>query len=401
MCRFRLVICSGLPIKTFLLLLIALTLFGCKPGKEDSYGNKTEMSVLLSADISDSNRQLQDSLLTDLKLPGTDEPFFSDINFRSIATDNIPRTANILIVTTVNNLKNSEELKGIFSEKLLKRVVQNNTPVFLKKDNLFYDDQLVWFILCNGNDDLSRFLKEQYNSVLATVMSTNISKIISKAGRKPRIERDLKEEVTEKWGIELQVPEGFESAAKPSDSYTMLRRGAGTKTEEWIFIAEIKGFTPSAVDSSGGIGSSFRTSGGKGDKNTAADKLTVVNGSLEKSGQSNKGTATEGEALIGDENNSLTGMQRYIADLRDSLLLNAIKYNDGSRMRTTQLQFYSGDKSLFRGMWETNPYPMAGLFSGRVLKKEGRSFYLEVGVYSPGRNKTLNLLRLEKVIRSL
>lgn len=320
----------------FLLLSTIFVITGCK--RENSFvaNDPTQIAVI---DLSGTDRRIierLDSTLNEVQLPGTTEPFFSSVEFGPFNSEKMPETPNLFLLVSTATVKSDTALGRLFSKDVLSKADISDEAVFIKRESLFYDGQIVWFLVYNSNEGLQRFIVNRISSASATMMSTNINRIISRDGTGSRYDRELSAAITREWGIELKLPDGFEEVDSLRSGNALYRRGAGTKTEEWMLISEIKGVDSIAIDS-----------------------------------------------------------------VRDVVTGKLIRYQDGSQMKTVSSFNYLGRSGYYRGKWETSPYPMAGLFTARILKKGSRALYIEAGIYSPGRNKTSNLLRLEKLLRDL
>ncbi len=321
---------------SFLLLTSVFLLAGCKSGTSYVPTDPTQITVV---DFSGTERQIievLDSALNSVQLAGTSEPFFSSVEIRPLDRGKLPQSSNLLILISTATLQTDTALKRIFSKEVLDKTLRSDEALFIKRDNLFFEGQVAWLLLYPTTKGLQSFIDTRLSPAIATIMSTNINRIITRNQPDSRYEKDISALIIRDWAIDLKLPEGFEAIDSLSRGSALYRRGAGTKTEEWILISDIKD-----ADSIG------------------------------------------------------------INSLRDSITERLIRYQDGSKMRTVTGFEYLGSPGYYRGRWETAPYPMAGLFTTRIVKQGKKTIYIEAGIYSPGRNKTLNLLRLEKLLRDL
>lgn len=319
-----------------LLFSISLFLTGCKNDSPGVSNDPTQLTVITLKGIP---RAVQDSLevkLGNVKLPGTTEPFFSSVTYPAYDRGNLPKNSDILFLVSTAGARSDSSFGRVFSTDLLSRVAGDDEALFLKKEDLYRKGQTVWFVLYHSDTGLQKFITSRFDAAAATIMSTCIRRIMSADQSRSRYEKELSVDIQDKWGIGLRLPEGFEKNDSISSSHSLFRRGAGTKTEEWILIGAVSGSPEMKPD-----------------------------------------------------------------ELRDRATRETIRYQDGSTMRTVSSFEYLGKPGFFRGNWETTPYPMAGVFTARLLDKGGKMIYIEAGIYSPGRNKTLNLLRLEKLLRDL
>lgn len=319
-----------------LLLFSLFVLAGCKNPDSSPSIDPTQITVIspggIPVDILDS----LEVTLAKANLPGTAEPFFSAINSLSYNRENLPTNADLLILVSTAAALSDSSLGRVLSPGLISRVTKEDEVLFLKKDDLYRKGQTIWFILHNSDSGLQKFVAARFPAAVATMISTNIKRVMAYDQSRSRYEKGHSEEILAEWGIDLRLPEGFERVDSVPSGSTLFRRGAGTKTEEWMMISGISGSIEGNPD-----------------------------------------------------------------ELRDNAVKESIRYQDGSSMRTTSYLEYLGKPGYFRGNWETSPYPMAGVYTARLLSNGGGIIYIEAGIYSPGRNKTLNLLRLEKLLRDL
>lgn len=320
---------------SFLLSFLFL-IAGCKNQDSSPSIDPTQLTVISPGGI---RQEILDSLevkLTYANLPGTAEPFFSAVNFLKYNRENLPANADLLILVSTANVLSDSSFGRFLSPGLISRVTKDDDVLFLKKDDLFRMGQTIWIILYNSDSGLRNFVAARFPAAVATIISTNIKRVMAYDQPRSRYEEGHSEEILVEWGIDLRLPEGFERVDSLPSGRSLFRRGAGTKTEEWMMISGIS------------------------------------------------------DSVLGNPD-----------ELRDRVLKETIRYQDGSSMRTTSYLEYLGKPGYFRGNWETSPYPMAGIYTARFLSKGSGIIYIEAGIYSPGRNKTLNLLRLEKLLRDL
>ncbi len=318
------------------ILFLILAISGCGKREEIPQSDPTRLEILLSSGTTSTLTEKIDSIFRAIYLPGTKEPFFDEVPVSVYQPGKIPRVPNLLLIVSTSTIAKDTLLQRIFTKPLLARVTRGNRAEFFMKEDLFYTGQTLWIVVYNKQSELEELISSRFASISATIVSTSINKVLKRDAGKSGEETSLSEEIRSFWGIDPKVPEGFEKVKGTPVGSVLLRRGAGTKTEEWILIHELK-------------------------------------------------------------NDSLT----FSVEMRDSITSKIMKYQDGSTMKSVSTFNYLGDSSHFRGSWETYPYPMAGVFTSRVLNRGKKRIYIEAGIYSPGRNKTLNLLRLEKMIRDL
>ncbi len=318
------------------ILIFLLAITGCDKKQEIPHSDLTHLEVLVSNGTTSTLTEKIDSLFRGVYLPGTKEPFFDVVPVNVYQTGKVSRVSNLLLIVSTSAIAKDTLLQRIFTKTLLARVTRGSRAEFFMKEDLIYTGQTLWVIVYNKPAELEELISSGFNLVSATMVSTCINKMIKRETVKSGEESSLSEEIQSIWGLELRIPEGFEKIKGTSAGSALLRRGAGTKTEEWLLIHELQ-----------------------------------------------------------------NGSDTVTARLRDSIIMKLIKYQDGSVMKTVSMFNYLGDNLHFRGSWETHPYPMAGIFTSRVLIRGKKRIYVEAGIYSPGRNKTLNLLRLEKMIRDL
>ena len=318
------------------IFFLFLAISGCDKKDEIPQSDPTHLEVLLSYDTTNSLTERIDSFFRAIYLPGTNEPFFDEVPVSVYQPGKIPRVPNLLLILSTSTIANDTLLHRIFTKPLLAKVTRGNRAEFFMKENLFYTGQTLWIVVYTKPAELEELISNRFTLISATIMSTSITKVLKRDIGKSGKESSLSEEVRVVAGVDLKVPEGFEKVKGTPAGSILLRRGAGTKTEEWILINEL-------------------------------------------------------------QNVQMT----FSMGIRDSITAKIIRYQDGSAMKSISMFNYLGDGSYFRGSWETYPYPMAGVFTSRVLNKGKKRIYIEAGIYSPGRNKTLNLLRLEKMIRDL
>lgn len=318
------------------LLSFLFVLAGCKNQDSGPSIDPTQLTVISPGGIPEEILDSLEVTLTNANLPGTAEPFFSAVNFRKYNRENLPTNTDLLILVSTAAALSDSSLGRVLSPGLIARVTKDNEVLFLKKDDLHRKGQTVWFVLYHSDSGLRNFVTARFPAAVATIISTNIRKVMSYDQSRSGYEEGHSEEILAEWGIDLRLPEGFERVDSVPSGRSLFRRGAGTKTEEWMMICGIS------------------------------------------------------DSIDGNPD-----------ELRDKAVMESIRYQDGSSMRTTSYLEYLGKPGYFRGKWETSPYPMAGVYTARLLTKGGGIIYVEAGIYSPGRNKTLNLLRLEKLLRDL
>ncbi|MBN8544778.1 MAG: DUF4837 family protein [Ignavibacteria bacterium] len=323
-----------------LLLLLSLIFISCNNQQPESSGKLTDIQIITDETVTGSQKGIVDSVISTVSLDGMSEPFFESVTFIKQNFDKTPSGKNLLIFLRTSSSLMNQRFKSIFRDEVISRAEKGSEPVIIRKENLFFNGQTVWFLIYGREFNLDSFLTSSSVSLIQKIKDNCLS--TSRSEKKPeKYEKEISDSVKLIHGIDFKIPVGFEAALPLNKKgFSLLRRGAGTKTEEWILIAEITD-TISNYDTS------------------------------------------------------------QIIKIRDVVIPKAIVYRDGSVMKTGRLLLDSIVINSFRGDWTTSPYPMAGVFTGRILKLGTKVFYIEAGIYSPGRPKTLNLLRLENMIRNL
>lgn len=322
------------------LLLVSSLFVGCDHELSESSGKINEIQVITDELISESQKTAIDSISQTVSLDGLNEPFFESITFIKPDFSKIPSGKNLLIILNITSQVMKERFIDIFSNRVILTVQKNNSPLVIKKENLFYKDQAVWFVLYSSAAPIENFLKGKFLNLLENIRDDGI-KISFNTEHKSEYEKALSDSVKSITGITIRIPLGFQAVTTvKSGSNLLFRRGVGTKTEEWIIIAE-----------------------------------------------------------LAQSQNLKDSTER--ANLRDKILEQMILYTDGSVMKTGKVIIDKSDINYFRGDWITSPYPMAGLYTAKILKTNGKTYFVEGGIYSPGRSKVLNLLRLENMLRAI
>lgn len=324
----------------FPLFLFSLALISCNNQLPESSGKITEIQIITDETVTGSQQEIIDSVISSVSLEGLNEPFFESVTFIKQNFDKTPSGKNLLIFLRTSSGLMAQRFKNIFSNEVISGAETGSEPVIIRKDNLFYNGQTVWFMIYGREFNLDTFLTASSVTLIQKMKDDCLN--ISRSSKIPeKYEKEISDSIKLVSAVDIRVPVGFEPALPLNHKgWSLLRRGAGTKTEEWILVAEIPD-----------------------------------TGSLSDTSQ--------------------------MRNIRDDVIRKAIVYRDGSVMKTGRLFMDSTLNNSFRGDWTTSPYPMAGVFTGRILKQGTKTFYIEAGIYSPGRPKTLNLLRLENMIRSV
>jgi hypothetical protein len=326
---------NKLPLILLLLFLPLLT--NCTENKSDSIGSVTELDIILDPNINFVTPEQIESSIYKFRIRGISESFFERVSIYRTVAGKIPRSKNLLLILESGSTLFNSTFSSLFDPQFLKTVNSSDNPVTLIKNDLFYLGQKVYIIVTGEKTpDPVKYLK---------TLSQLTDKIVESSIRSIRKEgvQNFNEELTQtlidSLGISVQIPTGFEMTLLMNNTSSFLmRRGVGTKTEEWIVI-------------------------------------TPLNDSVISTIKENEFT-----------------------QLRTKLLAHLIQFSDGSMMDTHTAVLIDAKALRFRGEWVTKPYPMAGSYSGKIVESKKGSFYIEAGIYSPGRPKTLNLLRLENTL---
>ncbi len=320
-----------------LLLLFFPLLTNCTENKPESIGFVTKLDIILDPDIHFVTPEQIESTIYKYRIRGINESFIESVSIHMAVPAKIPRNKNLLLILESGSPVFNSTFSSLFDPQFLKTVDASVSPVTLVKSDLFYHGQQVYIILTGKKTaDPVNYLN---------TLSLLINKMVESSIRSIRGEavKDYDEELTrtlvDSLGISVQIPTGFEvSLFKNNLSSFLLRRGVGTKTEEWIVITPLNYSFVSPI----------------------------------------KGNAFK--------------------QLRTKLLSQFIQFSDGSLMHTQSADAIDSAGLRFRGEWVTNPYPMSGIYTGKIVESKKGKFYIEAGIYSPGRSKSLNLLRLENYL---
>jgi hypothetical protein len=321
------------------LFLPLLFFSNCTNHKPTSLGKINELQIITDSSVSTKEINQIDSIYLTMQVRGIDESFFERIIFHSTPLNNTFLSKNLSVILNINSSVFSNYFQRYFSKEALVRVRISTAPVLFFQNDLFAENQLVSFILFSDKNSISSFFKQKLSTFADELLSRTLFQF-EKEYHISEGEPEISELILSRWALKVEIPKGFEVVTKSKNiRYLLLRRGAGTKTEEWIFFSEIESKQLMNIDSSAFI--QFR--------NRLADEI--------------------------------------------------VSFSDSSKMKTKEITFVSERSLIFRGEWYSEPYPMGGMFSGKIIQIKDKTIYVEAGIYSPGRNKTMNLLRLEKGLK--
>ncbi|MBK7867056.1 MAG: DUF4837 family protein [Ignavibacteriales bacterium] len=324
-------------IPLILLLLFFPFLTNCTENRPDSIGSVTELDVILDSSINLFTVDQIESSIVKFRVQGFNEPFFERVSFQGTVQGKIPRSKNLLLILESGSPLFNSTFAELFDPQFLKSVASSDNPITLVKNDLFYQGQKVYIILISGNKPDPKKYLNTLSQLVDKMVQSSIRSI-----RQEQVENyneELSQTLFDSLGISIRIPVGFElTPMKNNNSSFLIRRGVGTKTEEWITISPL------------------------------TDSLESPKNEIEFRQQ------------------------------RTNMLSQLIQFTDGSTMETPSAVMIDTDGLRFRGEWITKPYPMSGFYSGKLVESRKGLFYIEAGIYSPGRSKTLNLLRLENFL---
>lgn len=320
-----------------LFLFFSPLLSNCTDNKSESIGSITEVEVILDKNINFVTRDQIEASIVKFRIRGINEPFFETIEIHGSVPGKIPRSKNLLLILESGSPLFNSTFAELFDPQFIRAVNSSNKPITLIKNDLFYLGQTVYIILMSpGKVTPSKFL----NSLSQLINKMILSSI--KSLRREDFENfnyELSHSLADSLQISIKIPPGFELIPlKNYNSSVLMRRGVGTKTEEWITVTSL------------------------------SDSFWSPRNEID------------------------------FKQLRDNLQSKLIKFSDGSLMTTNSAVRLDTEGKRFRGEWVTEPYPIAGFYSGKFVESKKGIFYIEAGIYSPGRSKTLNLLRLENIL---
>lgn len=320
-----------------LLLLFFPLLTNCTENKPDSIGSFTELDIILDTNIDFVTTEQIESSIYKYRIRGINESFIERVSIHRTVSGKIPRSKNLLLILESGSTLFNSTFLSLFDPQFLKTLNSLNSPVTLVKNDLFYEGQKVYIILTSEKSaDPAKYLNTL--SQLTNKIVESSMKLIRKEAVE-NFNEELTQTLIDSLGISVQIPTGFEMTLFNNDTSSFLmRRGVGTKTEEWIVISPLKDSVVSIIK------------------------------------------------------------ENDFKQLRTKLLTPLIQFSDGSLMKTHTAVAVDDEALRFRGEWVTEPYPMSGSYSAKIVVSKKGMFYIEAGIYSPGRPKTLNLLRLENAL---
>ncbi len=318
-----------------LLLLFSPLLTTCTENKSDSIGSATELDVILDPAITSVTTDQVESSILQFRIQGVKEPFFERVSIQGSVSGKIPRSKNLLLILESGSILFNSTFFSLFDPQFLQTFTSSSNSVTLVKNDLFYSGQKVFIILTSQNTPDTK----KYLNTLSQLTQKIVESSLRSISEEPveNYNEELSQTVFDSLGISVQIPSGFELTLSRQSSHAFwMRRGVGTKTEEWIVI-----------------------------------------------------TPTDNPALPTDK-------EIEFKPIRNDLLAQLIQFSDGSIMKTNSAKMIDRSGLRFRGEWVTEPYPMAGIYSAKIFNSKNKMYYVEAGIYSPGRPRLLNLLRLEK-----
>lgn len=326
---------NKLPLILIFFFIPLLT--NCTENRPDSIGSVTELDVIHDPSINFVTVDQIESSIMKFRIQGFNEPFFERVSFQGTVQGKIPRSQNLLLILESGSPLFNSTFAELFDPQFLKSVASSDNPITLVKNDLFYQGQKVYIILISGNKPDPKKYLNTLSQLVDKMVQSSIRSI-----RQEQVENyneELSQRLFDSLGISIRIPVGFElTPIKNNNSSFLIRRGVGTKTEEWITISPL------------------------------TDSLESPKNEIEFRQQ------------------------------RTNILSQLIQFTDGSTMETPSAVMIDTDGLRFRGEWITKPYPMSGFYSGKLVESKKELFYIEAGIYSPGRSKTLNLLRLENFL---
>lgn len=326
---------NKLPLVLILLFFPLLT--NCTENRPDSIGSATELDVILDPKLNFVTVDQLESSIVKFRIRGFNEPYFERVSFQGTVQGKMPRSKNLLLILESGSPLFNSTFAGLFDPQFLETATSSANPVTLVKNDLFYQGQKVYIILMSGNKPDPKKYLNTLSQLVDKIVQSSIKSISQE--QVENYNEEFSQTLFDSLGISIRIPVGFElSPLQNNNSSFLMRRGVGTKTEEWITLSPV------------------------------ADSIQVPKNEIE------------------------------FRQMRTNILSQLIQFTDGSIMETPSAVIIDTDGLRFRGEWITKPYPMSGFYSGKLVESRKGLFYIEAGIYSPGRSKTLNLLRLENFL---
>lgn len=321
----------------FLLLLFFPLLTNCTEKKPDSIGFSSELDVILDPNIDYISTEQVETSIYKFRIRGIDEPFFEQVSIRLKDSVKIPRNKNLLLILESGSPLFNNTFADLFDPQFLKSLSSSDYPVTIVKNDLFYRGQRVYIILTSPDKIDTPKLFTILSQMTEKIIISSIGKIRNEIVE--NYDEKLSQILADSLGIPIQIPIGYQLVLSKNDNTSFLmRRGVGSKTEEWIVITHLT------------------------------------------------------SSVVPPQNRD------EFIKFRTKVVSQLIQFSDGSLMQTRSAEVIDSAGFRFRGEWVTEPYPMSGIYTGKIVKSKKGKLYIEAGVYSPGRSKTLNLLRHENFL---
>ena len=353
-----------MTMRNILILIICLTLFSCDGQKGNKDSNRSQglppsqgqsNEVLVVMDTMEWNgplgRQIREVFGSQIPLLPQPEPYFKLRNINPLEFNTVlQKSKNIIFVTTFDvNSAQTRRLKKNFTEASLEKIRQEPDVFKLIKKDEFARDQIVLHLFGETSEDLIQHLEENEDDLLEMLVLLEQKRLRQEIYGE-NYAKDIAETAKKQHGFTIRYPFGYQIAENKEDFFWVRDRSAQTDKNIWVTYKPYTNesqFQPDSI-------LSWRAE--------VAQKY-----------------------ILGNENPD----SYMITEMQVEPSFAELNFNDLYAIET-------------RGLWRLKSVIMGGPFLSYtfVNEEQGRIYYIEGFIYSPGTKKGRLIKEIEVILHT-